>query len=102
MPYTLLVRPFNLIYVNYGLEILAFMGVVVSFLGMITCLGLDVEHAPAPKANKKAAKDPIESDAVFYEGFEDMPNPFEDTKKIKDPTLAVAEEMDKEKDRMDV
>jgi len=96
--YTLLVSPFNLIHVNYGLEILALFGVVVSFLGMITCMGIETEQS----LDKKTSKDPIESDAMFYEGFEDMPNPFEDTKKIKDPTLAIAEEMDKEKDRMDV
>lgn len=102
MSYTVSRRPFNLIYVSYGLEVIAVLGGIVSFFGMLTCMGVEGVKASSKKSKQEKKEEPIESDAMFYEGFEDIPNPFEETKKIKDPTLALAEEMDDEKDRMDV
>ena len=88
---------------NYALEFIAVFGGFVSFFGMLTCMGVEVEtQGRRKKTSSKNKTNPIESDAMFYEGFEDIPNPFEETQKIIDPTLALAEKMDDEKDRMDV
>lgn len=65
---------------------------------MFTCMG----WGETETATSNASSEPIDSDNSFYEGFDEMKNPFHESQSAKDSSLSLAEEMDKEKDRMDV